>query len=93
MMDLVPLSAAKVHLKIESEDADEDVREKLIMAEAVIIDYIKRPNHGWTEDTVPGAVKASILLMLGQLYKDRENATISQAIKNLLMRSRDPALA
>lgn len=93
MANLVSIEAAKVHLKIDSDDDDADVADKLLQAEAVIIDYIKRPDHGWTDQTVPGVVSAAILLMLGQLYKDRENATITQSIKNLLMRSRDPALA
>ena len=53
----------------------------------------------WTEDTVPGHVQASVLLMIGHLYEHREgdatdaDEVVWQAIERLLMRARDPALA
>lgn len=69
------------------------VAEKSVQATDAIIDYIERPDHGWTAETVPPVVKAAVLLMLSQLYDDAMNATITDAIKNLLRRYRKPALA
>ncbi len=45
---------------------------------------------------VPGEVEAATLLVLGELYEKREAAdadVLSQAVRDLLHRRRDPALA
>ena len=49
---------------------------------------------------VPGVVTAATLLVVGALYENRDGrgdssspAPLSQTVKDLLMRSRDPALA
>lgn len=93
MVGLITSDEAKRHLKVDSDDDDADVMAKALQAEAIIIDYIKKPDHEWTAETVPYVIKAAMLLMLGQLYADRENADITPPIKNLLHRSRDPAIA
>jgi hypothetical protein len=54
----------------------------------------------WVDDegepnNVPGAVSVSTLMVIGNLYKDREGADdpISKGVRSLLIRYRDPALA
>lgn len=93
MISLISMEEAKSHLRLDDGDDEFDVATKSFTATAIIIDYIKKPDHGWTAETAPYVVKAAILLMLGQLFLDRENATITDPIKNLLHRSRDPAFA
>lgn len=101
MAALVTLAAAKDHLRIDGADADTELQKKMADATDAVIDYLKRPTHGWTDATVPGHVRASILLVLGALWESREGVgqhaedldPISPAVVSLLRRMRDPALA
>lgn len=92
--DLVSLVTAKEHLRVISSDHDEDIQQKLDDAEDIVVDYLKKPDHGWTEGTVPPRVRAAILLVLGALFENREGGDpISDAVRSVLWRDRDPALA
>lgn len=101
MVALVTLDAAKAHLRIDDADQDVEVTERINDASDTVIDYIKRPAHGWTDETVPGNVRASVLLVLGALWGSRPGVgedrvdidPITPAVVSLLMRMRDPALA
>jgi hypothetical protein len=96
---LVTVDEARRHLRLTAsnmEDADvaADVASKAQAATEIVIDYLKRPDHGWTEETTPFMVKSAILLVLGALFDDREGGDpLSDAVKSLLWRSRDPTLA
>lgn len=92
-MTLVSLEAAKNHLRILDSDQDEDIEAKLQEATAIVIDYLKRPDHGWNEATAPFPVKAAIKLMIEELMVNRSTAQVTEGIKSLLWRLRDPALA
>lgn len=84
-MALVALLVAKRHLRLgDSVDsplssADTDLQLKLDQAEAIVLNYIKRPDDAdwsdeidsWTEDTVPGDVQAAILYQVGELHRFR----------------------
>lgn len=103
---MVDLAEALVHLRLavapvaepeEHEDAGE-VTSKLAQAQAIVIDYIEAEDHEWDADSVPGPVKAAILLVLSDLWDHRsgsanEDVFLSTAVKSLLRRYRDPALA
>ncbi|AHE56015.1 head-tail connector protein [Sphingomonas sanxanigenens] len=93
MVALVTLAEAKAHLRILSNDEDADIDLKREGASDIIVDYIKRPEHGWTAETAPALVKSAVLLMLGALFADRETAEIPSGVKAILWRYRDPALA
>ena len=99
---LVTLAQAKAHLRITTpalDPGDVDIQLKLDQAEAIILDYLKRPTpETWEAATVPGPVTAAILLMLARLHEHRgdlekEDADLWLAVERLLMRLRDPALA
>lgn len=101
--DLVTLETAKRHLQITDTDHDTDVQEKLTAASAIIRDYLKGKNDPtWTAADVPPVIAAAVLLMLAHLYEHRgdefgqandNDDRVWSAIGNLLIRSRDPALA
>ena len=100
MVALVTLNAAKEHLRLDDADQDEEVEARIGDASDIIVDYLKRPNHGWTDQTVPGQVRAAVLLVLGSLWVNRDAVgdaadqdPISPAVVSLLRRMRDPALA
>lgn len=94
---LIDLETALAWLKMQPGDDDELIQELSFQATAIVIDYIKRPDHGWTVQNVPFHVKAAILHVLKRLYDDRdaemEGGPFPAHIKSLLDRDRDPALA
>lgn len=93
MVALVTLAEAKDHLRIDDDDQDADINSKRLAASAIVIDYIKRPLHGWTEETAPPLIKSAVLIMLGELFANREAADLPPGAKAILYRQRDPALA
>ncbi len=106
MTDLVTLAEGKRQLNIAVLDTtrDTDVGDKITMASDIVMDYLKLaeiPDDWYTDDSppvlaVPARVKGATLVMLTDLYENREGSktdVISPAVKSLLMRTRDPALA
>jgi hypothetical protein len=98
-MALISKDQAKNHLLIDYDDRDADLEMKMQQAEEIVIDYIKRPDHGWTEQTVPKTVQAAVLLVLTALFDDRDGTgegdylRASGPVARLLSRHRDPAIA
>jgi hypothetical protein len=79
MPGLISLYTAKDHIGETSNVRDDDLEMKLLQAESIVLAYIARPSDadwtamiaGWTEATLPKPVQAAILLMFGELYRDR----------------------
>jgi hypothetical protein len=104
-MDLVTLDQAKAQIRVTSTDEDGDIEMKLADAEAIVLDYLKdRADDTWTDETVPGPVRAAILRQFAALYQFRgdhpddqgvtaDNDGLAAGVKGLLMRMRDPAVA
>lgn len=96
---LITLAQAKAQLQMLDGEDDRDSQILLKMEEAsdIVVGYLKNPTHGWTDRTVPARVRASILLVLSHLWHHRGDDDggdpISDAVKSLLMRDRDPAIA
>lgn len=99
MAALVTTAEAQRHLRLTDTDMEDeataaDVALKAEAASYIVIDYIKRPDHEWTDSDAPFLIKAAILLVLGALFEDREGGNpISEAVQSVLWRYRDPALA
>lgn len=98
-MALVDLETAKAHLRMDSDAEDADIQFKLEQASAIVVDYLKLPEGKWqvgesSASVAPWPVQAAVMLVLGALFKDREGGDpLSQAVKDLIHRYRDPALA
>lgn len=103
---LVSLDQAKEHLRVVHDDDDEDIFSKIEQSSAIILDYLKLdviPNDWGNLSAespagtgVPHLIQSATLLALGELHNKREAAEVnvlSEAVKSLLRRSRDPALA
>ena len=90
---------AKDHLLIDYDDRDADLALKMQRAEETVVDYRKKPNHGWKEGTVPKTVQTAILLVLTALSDDRDGSgegdyfALGGPVARLLARHRDPAIA
>lgn len=92
---LVTPEEAKRRLRIDFADDDSLVAELVSEATDIIVDYLKKHDHGWTAETVPFRVKAAILLVTGSLYENRDagEAVLTSNVRDLIHRDRDPALA
>lgn len=99
MAALITKEQAKQQLRIDYNDQDADLEMKMEQASDIIIDYLKKPDHGWTNQTVPKPVQAAILLVLTALWDDRTGSgdgdylAPNGPVARLLVRFRDPALA
>lgn len=104
MPALVTLQAAKDHLSIVDEDHNSLVQKKIDDASAIVLDYCNSTAYWraitatWTQVTVPGHVRAAVLLWITHLYENRgddmkADDALWAATKRLLDRTHDPVLA
>lgn len=102
MVALVELASAKRRLRIFHDDDDVDLTDMLIQASDIVIDYIKRPEHGWTASNAPALIQAAVLLLVAGMYQHRgdaepdftpANGYLDRSVTAILHRYRDPAVA
>lgn len=92
MAGLVTLDDAKEHLRVTIPDEDGDIYRKVEQASAIVVIYLKGATAPtWTEATVPGQIKAAVLVVLEALHERKPIDWVS--VERLCMQSRDPALA
>jgi hypothetical protein len=96
---LVTEDEARLHLRIDStgesppDVVDQTVSMKILQASEIVVDYIKYYDHPWDETTAPQLIKAAVLIVLGVLYDSPDKDPLSDGVKSILHRYRDPALA
>lgn len=88
---MISLDNARYHLRIDGTEHDAEIEQKLMLAAAIVSDYIgnNSQSNGDIED-------AAIMLVLGELWLNRESSTadvLSPAVRSLLERQRVQALA
>ena len=73
---LVNTNEAKQHLRVDGCEEDVYIDTLINAAESHIESYLNRPLTPWTEDSppapIPTAVKQAALLIVGDLYANRE---------------------
>ncbi len=76
----VSLTVAKAHLRVTISEDDDIIQLYLETAHHLVIDRLERATtdtqvlatiEEWDEDTAPGAIKAAVLIQLGELYRFR----------------------
>jgi hypothetical protein len=104
-MALVTRAQVNLALRLDLVEGDEripDIDLKISQAEDAVVDYLKKPNHGWDETTVPGRVSAAVMLVVQSLLDEANTGGLLPGLgtgdpKNpvvaLLYRLRDPAIA
>lgn len=92
MTPLVTIEALRDRLRIDEEVSSPDLQRIAEEATAIVIDFLKRPNHGWTVETVPAQVRTTIF-MVAQGIDIGEPEPLSRGVKDLLRRMRHPAVA
>lgn len=87
---MITLEQAKVHLRIDGNHEDADIEERLAMASAIVGDYVAL--QGGDSVFGPRVMDAATLLVLGELYANREAHAdpISPTVRALLQRQRMP---
>ena len=91
---LVTLEQAKAHLRVVESGEDADITLKLEAAELAALNYLNRPvfaTQGEVDSAdaesqpllVNAAIKAAILLTLGDLYASREDTVIGASVAAL----------
>lgn len=108
MATLVSVSqfADRIRLDLDPsghDDRQSDLTLALDQAEDAVIDYLKKPDHGWDENTVPKRVSSAIMMVAQAIYDGGDAAADvlsglgtgdpRNKVVALLYRLRDPALA
>ena len=93
MTTLVSVARIKDRLRIDFDTTDAELAQMAEEATDIVINYIKKPDHGWTEETVPPLVRAAILIVVTALHEEDGKDALSDTVRNLLHRHRDPAMA
>lgn len=89
---MITLDQAKAHLRVDGNHEDADITLRLSMAVAIVEDYI---GMNTTSPSNAGVEDAATLLVLGELYANREAAAnpLSPTVRGLLERLRTPGYA
>lgn len=85
MSAAVTLAEAKLHLRVINNLENSLIQLYLDAAEAWVADYIDDPIPGASNsppDPAPTNIKAAILLVVGDLYENREGASEKEIKKN-----------
>lgn len=103
---LVTLEQAKQHLRVDTDDLDDDILFKLNQVSFLCVDFVKH-EHGQYEDSagqplnVPPYLEAACLVWLGILFRYRDSDThkgaplgeIPREVSNILWPYRRPSYA
>lgn len=99
---MTSLDNARYHLRIDGTEHDAEIEQKLMLARAIVSDYIGnsyQPNGDYIGNSYQsnGDIEdAAVMLVLGELWLNRESSTadvLSPAVRSLLERQRVQALA
>lgn len=95
-MMLVDVDTLKTHLKITDTASDDDIEDKGAQASGIIQDYVKRDLSAYAvdgslHDDLPAPIKSAVLLSTQALFDGGD--PLSQLVRDLLHRQRDPAMA
>lgn len=103
---IVSLEEVKQHLRIDYDEEDADLTLKIQAASQMILEYVKRSESDYDEDSdgileVPYTMKMACLIMVGILYRDRDGVETKEwnqgylpySVTALIYNYRDPTLS
>ena len=79
---MLTLEEAKLHLRVDGTDEDTAIQTMIDAATAASADYLNLPLEELTI-TAPSPIKAATLLMIGDLYENRESQADRQLYGNM----------
>lgn len=100
-MPIVTFAQVKAHLQVDHDLDDQKIQEVTDDASETMLNYLKKPFDYWQDTAgepagVPGPVKAATLKLAYSLYENRDGSgtpALSQDVKDMVHRFRDPAFA
>lgn len=81
-MTMISLTEAKLHLRVDQDADDAAIVSMINAAEAATADYLNLTLAD-LEPSAPAPVKAAALLMVADLYVNRERQSTSQLYRNV----------
>lgn len=109
MTDIVTLDQAKYHLRLDGNDEDTELPSMIAAAQSAVLNYLKVQDISSlavgsppaVPTNVTNAARAAVLLMLGYLYRLRDNdddkeyqqGYLPRPVTALLYSLRDPSAA
>lgn len=104
---LVTMAQAKDHLRVAGNRSDADIEFKVRAASHTVLNYLKiyppdfysPPSspvwEDWDANGAPELVQMATLIVLSEYFENRESTSnpLSDSVKSLLHRYRDPAMA
>ncbi len=70
---MIDLTEAKLHLRVDIDDDDTAIQTMIDAATAATLDYLNL--DGFDSNGMPEPVKCATLLLIGDLYENRERQT------------------
>lgn len=93
MASLITMEEAKDALRVLDNDHDSDIELRMHAASEMVLQYANQSDPAWTDETAPYLIKAAIILTLQDLFSSEEPTGLTEGVKNILHRWRDPVLA
>lgn len=100
-MPIVTMEQVKSWCEVDHDEDDAKLEQIASDASEIMLDYLKKPLDYWQSSAgdpagVPGTVRAATLKVAASLYENRDGSgpeALSQDVKDMVHRYRDPAMA
>ena len=79
-MSILSIDLVKKHIKVDGTDEDTEIQLYIDAAEQYVNDFCDNKTTPFT--TLPAPVKAAILLIVGDLYENREMQVVKELYQN-----------
>lgn len=94
---ILELEAIKQELKVDIDADDERIQSTMTQAALIVLDYLKVASDEYEDEEgvsdYPDIVYAAIIRVVMALYDTPEKDPLTEAVRSMLHRSRDPAIA
>jgi hypothetical protein len=94
---ILDLEAVKQELKVDIDDDDERIVRKMDQAVAIVLDFLKVDSDAYEnvdgDNDFPDIVYAGVIGVILAMYDKPDKDPLTPAVRSMLHRLRDPALA
>lgn len=94
---ILDIEAVKQELRVDIDDDDERIMRTIDQSVAIVLDFLKVPSDEYEnedgDNDFPDIVYAAIVRVVLSMYDNPEKDPLTEAVRSMLHRSRDPALA